>query len=144
MASSGMLLIAIAFPHWSRLWWQGAFLGALGLAELAWSMAWLRKPSFALIWSGYLLGAYLVPIWSLAWLVGFPDGLPHLRTGFGLAATLLALAAITALIGLAVVARPLMGTWKFLGSAAVPAILFALATYGVGLVIDLLAAEASR
>ncbi len=62
-----MLLIAIAFPHWSRLWWQGAFLGALGLAELAWSMAWLRKPSFALIWSGYLLGAYLVPIWSLAW-----------------------------------------------------------------------------
>jgi len=85
------------------------------LDSLSWAVAWLRRTSFALIWGGYLLGAYLVPIWILARLVGFPDGLPHLSTGFGLAATLFVLATMTALTGVAVVARPLMGTWKFLG-----------------------------
>jgi hypothetical protein len=144
MASSGILLVAIAFPHWSRLWWHGAYLGALGVAELAWSIAWLRRTSFALVWSGYLLGIYLIPIWILASTVGFHDGLPHWSSSFGLAATLFALASTLALTALTVAATPSMGVWKFLGPAAIPAALFALATYGVGLLVDLLAAEAAH
>lgn len=138
MAGSGILLIALAPSHRSPLW-DGIFLVIVGVAEVSWSIAWLRRSSFALAWSGYLLGAYLIPVWILASLIGLGPGRPATVTYFGLAAILAALASLLSLSAVVVMTRPMMGRVNFVASAAVPAAVFGSVTYGLGLLLGLIA-----
>lgn len=143
MAASGLLLLVLATLHRSPAW-HGAFLGFLGVGEALWAIAWLRRPSFGAAWSGLALGAYLVPVWALAESVPLPLETTISVPGLGLAATLFAIAAFLSLTSVLVMSPPAMGRLNFIASAAVPAAALGSATFGLGLLIDLLAREALR
>lgn len=138
MAASGLLLVVLATLHRSPLW-HGAFLGLLAAAEVTWAIAWLRRPSFATAWTGVGFGAYLIPIWALAATVRLPIETAASAPGLGVAATLFALAALLSLASVLVMSPPVMGRLNFIASAAVPAAALGAASFGFGLLIDLLA-----
>jgi hypothetical protein len=138
MAASAMVLIVSAVLHGPRVMWLGAPAAAFGIAQLLWSLLWVRRSSLMLTWTAYFLGTYLIVTWALASTVGLPLRMSSHVTGLGGAAATFSLASMLALSSRAIVVRPAGLVLQIAASAAFPAVLFGAVSYGLLVVLDLL------
>jgi hypothetical protein len=144
MAASAIVLIVTAVLHGPRVMWLGAPTAALGIAQLIWSLLWLRRTSLMLAWSAYFLGTYLIATWALASYVGLPLRMSSHVASLGAAAATFSLASVFAVSSRAIIVRPVGLVLQIAASAAFPAALFGAASYGLLVVLELLIGAPAR
>lgn len=71
---AGILHIVIAPSHWQHAPAHGIFFLLAGLVEVAWAVAFLRRPSRALSYFGIGMMALLLLLWALARALPAPFG----------------------------------------------------------------------
>jgi hypothetical protein len=67
----------VAPAHWQHAQAHGIFFFAAGLVEIAWSIAYLRKPSRGLTYFGVGMAAMLLALWLLTRALPAPFGHGH-------------------------------------------------------------------
>jgi hypothetical protein len=73
-AGAGIIHLAVLGPHLRESWLLGAFFAVVGLAQLAWPLLVMTRPSRGLWLAGVVGNALVVVVWILSRTVGLPLG----------------------------------------------------------------------
>lgn len=98
MATAGLLHLALAPVHLEHTVQHGYALYAVGVADVVWTVVWLRRRSRITAWAGIALSIGSLYLYAVTRVVPLPfEGEPEAIDGFGLATQLCEAAAFASL-----------------------------------------------
>ena len=141
MIVAGLIHLVIVPIHWAHAPIHGAFFVLMGLIQIAWGIAFWRRPSVALYRLGVLLAGGLITLWLITRFL--PAPFEHGPGPVDLSGIICKLAeglGIVTLVAIVVTGAtsPEMrrSAWRMAAILVVAAFLIGWAAYGAGLVLE--------
>lgn len=141
MVVAGLTHLVIVPIHWAHAPAHGLFFVLMGLAQIAWGIAFWRKPSIALYRVGVILAGGLITLWIITRLLPAPfEHEPGPIDIFGIickAAEFLGIAMLVTIVVAGATSREMrLSAWRMVGVLVLVAIVSGWAAYGFGYTIE--------
>lgn len=143
MLTAGAIHLIMTPPHWAEAPVLGLFFAGVGLAELAWAVAFWLRPSAALYRVGIVLAGSLITLWAITRLLPAPyHSGPESVDLSGVVCKLCEMIGIVSLVVLAssgmVAGQSQRSAWRSATALVIAAFVVGLLLYGSGLAAEML------
>lgn len=137
---AGVVHLVVTPIHWAHAPAHGLFFAVVGVLEIAWGVAFWRRPSPALYAVGWVLAGSLVVLWIVTRLWAAPfHGVPEPVDLGGVVCKLAEVLGVVSLVALTVTgasAEAKGNVWRTMAVLLALSVVVGLATYGVGRAVE--------
>jgi hypothetical protein len=141
MVVAGLTHLIVVPIHWAHAPIHGAFFVLMGLVQIAWGLAFWRRPSLALYRLGVILAGGLITLWLITRFLPAPfEHEPGAIDLSGIICKVAEALGIAILVAIVVTGTPSpemrRSAWRMAAILGLAAFLIGWAAYGLGLVLE--------